>query len=143
MSFGSMRMALLMCALALMPAALRAQPADEVASLNQTATPQPSPSNLDVPIGEIAAASGGCAILDKDFPGLRTNAMYSFAKSMTLHDIAAMSHGKITPAMLAQAQADLSTLHFQPVATVQQADDSDLDRLPTGGQASLTASYPK
>ncbi len=144
MSSGSMRMALLMCALALMPAALRAQPAADVAAPKQDAAPEPSISALDVPIAEIAASSGGCAILDKDFPGLRTHAMYDFAKTMTLHEIAALSHGRITPAMLARAQTDLSAFHFKPVAqNVQQTDDSDLDLMPSGSQASLSSSYPK
>jgi len=83
-----------MSALALMPAA--AQPATEVASLKQAAAPEPSNSTLDIPIEEIAASPGGCAILDKDFPGLRTHPMYGFAKVMTLNQITAMSHGEIT-----------------------------------------------
>ena len=141
MSFRSMRMALLMSALALMPAA--AQPAKEVASLKQAAAPEPSNSTLDIPIEEIAASPGGCAILDKDFPGLRTHPMYGFAKVMTLNQITAMSHGEITPDMLAQAQTDLSALSFKPVASVQQTDALDLDPVPTGSQASLSASYPK
>ena len=145
MSCGSMRMALLMCALALMPAAMRAQPANEVASLNlaHPGAPAPSNSTLDVPIREIAASLGGCAVLDKDFPGLRTNAMYGFAKSMTLNQIAALSHGKITPDMLAQARTDLSALPAGPAAAVHQADVEDLNLVPTGSQASLNASYPK
>ena len=56
MSSGSLRMALVMCALALMPAALRAQPANEVASLNQDVAPAPATSTLDVPITDIAAS---------------------------------------------------------------------------------------
>ena len=143
MSSKSMRMALLMSAFALMPAALRAQPANEVASLNQAVAPEPSSSSLDVPIMDIAAFSGGRAILDKDFPGLRTHPMYGFAKVMTLNQITAMSHGEITPDMLAQAQTDLSALSFKPVASVQQTDALDLDPVPTGSQASLGASHQK
>ena len=143
MSCGSMRMALLMCALALMPAAMRAQPANEVASLNPAVAPKPSNSTLDVPIREIAASLSGRAILDKDFPGLRTNSMYGFAKTMTLNQIAALSHGKITPDMLAQARTDLSALTFKPAAAVHQTGDEDLNLAPTGSQASLNTSYPK
>ena len=143
MSFGSMRMALLMCAFALMPAASRAQPTNEVASLNRAVAPAPSNSALDVPIGDIAASLSGRAILDKDFPGLRTNSMYGFAKTMTLNQIAGMSHGRITPAMLAQARTDLSALPLKPDASVHKASVEDLSPAPTGSQASLTASYPK
>ena len=143
MSSGSMRMALLMSALALMPAASRAQPTTQVASLKQDAAPAPSTSALDVPIEDIAASLSGRAILDKDFPGLRTHAMYGFAKVMTLNQIAAMSHGKITPDMLAQARTDLSMLPLKAVASVHQTDDGDLDPVPSGSQASLNASYPK
>ena len=143
MSSGSMRMALLMCAFALMPAAMRAQPTNEVASLNPAVAPKPSNSTLDVPIRDIAATSSGRAILDKDFPGLRTNSMYGFAKTMTLNQIAGMSHGRITPDMLAQARTDLAALPARPVAIVHQTNVEDLSPAPTGSQASLNASYPK
>ena len=144
MSSGSMRMALLMCAVALMPAASRAQPAADVASLEQPAAPQPSKSSLDVPIEVIAASLNGRAVLDRDFPGLRTHVMYGSIKAMTLNQIAAMSHGKITPDMLAQAQTDLAALPYKPVVqSVHQTGDEDLNLAPTGSQASLNASYPK
>jgi len=66
-------------------------------------------SKLDEPIALIAGTAGGCAILDKDFPGLRAHPMYSFFKNMSLHQIAAMSSGRITTDMLSQAQTDLTT----------------------------------
>ena len=144
MSCGSMRMALLMSALALMPAAMRAQPASEVASLNQAVAPAPLNSSLDVPIEAIAASLSGRAVLDKDFPGLCKHPMYAFFKAMTLNDIAAMSHGKITADMLAQARTDLSALPFKPVAqNVSQTDVEDLALVPSGGKASLSASFQK
>jgi hypothetical protein len=65
---------------------------------------------LDEPIRQIADTSGGCAVLDKDFPGLRQHSMYPFFKSMSLNQIAAMSKGQITSDMLAQAKADLTML---------------------------------
>ena len=65
---------------------------------------------LDMPIEQIAAAPKGSAVLDRDFPGLRTHPMYAYFKSMSLNQIAAMSHGQITPAMMTKAQADLSAL---------------------------------
>jgi hypothetical protein len=136
-------MALLMCAFALMPAALRAQPVTQVAALKLVAAPEPPNSTLDAPIMDIAASLSGRAILDKDFPGLRAHAMYGFFKAMTLNQIAAMSHGEITAVMLVQARTDLSALPARPVASVCQTDVEDLDLAPSGGQASLGASYPK
>jgi hypothetical protein len=61
-----------------------------------------------LPIEQIAGSSGGCAILDRDFPGLREHPMYEFFKSMTLNQVASLSHGEITPEMLARAEADLA-----------------------------------
>jgi len=77
----------------------------------------PQDSMLDVPISKIADMDGGCAVLDKDFPGLRKHPMYQFFKNMTLHQIAAMSKGKITPDMLQQAQIDLAAIHGGVVTT--------------------------
>jgi hypothetical protein len=89
-----------------------AQPA-----VQDIATPPPDPatalqppSSLDEPIEQIADTPTGCAVLDKDFPGLRDHPMYPFFKAMTLNQIAAMSGGKITPDMLAQAKTDLTGL---------------------------------
>ncbi|MGA7712316.1 MAG: hypothetical protein WCA81_10470 [Rhizomicrobium sp.] len=144
MSCRAMRMALLMSAFALMPAALQAQPAADVAASEQVAALVSSNSALDVPIEEIAASLSGCAILDKDFPGLRTHAMYVFFKVMTLNQIAALSDGRITPNMLAQARTDLSALPFKFLAqNVHQTDIDDLDLVPPLRQASLSDSHPK
>jgi hypothetical protein len=74
-------------------------------------------SALDEPIEQIADSPGGCAVLDTDFPGLRDHPMYPFFKSLTLNQIAAMSGGKITPDMLAQAKADLAAAPAAPAAT--------------------------
>ena len=71
-------------------------------------------SKLDEPIDRIAGTAHGCAILDKDFPGLRSHPMYGFFKNMSLHQIAAMSRGRITTDMLTQAQTDLTA---QPAGT--------------------------
>jgi hypothetical protein len=70
-----------------------------------------APALLDMPIEKIADMPNGCAVLDKDFPGLRQHPMYSSFKRMSLNQIAAMSKGQITPAMLTQAETDLSTLN--------------------------------
>jgi len=84
------------------------------AALAETGTAPRSP--LDMPIERIAATSDGCAVLDKDFPGLRAHPMYGSFKRMSLNQIAAMSKGQITPQMMTQAQADLSALPTQELA---------------------------
>lgn len=75
-----------------------------------TQQPAAQTSVLDQPIRQIADTSGGCAVLDKDFPGLRQHDMYPFFKSMSLNQIAALSKGQITSDMLAQAKTDLTAL---------------------------------
>jgi hypothetical protein len=59
--------------------------------------------------------------------------MYGFFKSMSLNQIAALSRGKITPDMLAQARTDLATLSFKPVARNDQPVDVE-DPAPPGEQ---------
>jgi hypothetical protein len=82
------------------------------------AAPANPASTLDEPIRQIADTPAGCAVLDKDFPGLRQHAMYDFFKSMTLKQIAALSKGQITQEMLAQAQTDLLALKAASGPTV-------------------------
>ena len=128
-------MALLMAAVALAPVALRAQTVREVAVPKHVAALESLNSTLNIPIEEIAATLAGCAILDKDFPGLRAHAMYQFFKAMSLNQIAAMSHGQITADMLIQARVDLSALPIKVVSRgVPQTDGNDLDFAPPGGQ---------
>jgi hypothetical protein len=67
-----------------------------------------SASALDLPIEKIADSTSGCTVLDRDFPGLREHPMYPYFKSMTLNQIAALSHGQITQEMLAKARTDFS-----------------------------------
>jgi len=135
----SVRIGLLVCALALLPAASPVRPAapsvvvsNAPLSDSALANAASGQSTLDVPIEAIAASPSGCAILDKDFPGLRKHAMYAFFKSMTLHQIAALSHGRMTPDMLAQARNDMSTLTL--AASAPQNDIDDLDPPPLHSQ---------
>jgi hypothetical protein len=66
--------------------------------------------SLDAPIEQIASTPNGCALLDRDFPGMRQHPMYEYFKSMSLNQVAAMSKGQITPAMMKQARLDLASL---------------------------------
>lgn len=127
--------------LALLPAALLAQPAAAAQDVAARAL-QTSISTLDVPIEDIAASVRGCAILDKDFPRLRKHPMYGFFKSMSLNQIAGMSHGEITPDMLAQARTDLAALSLKPALRGDQPVDIE-DPAPPGHQAALSDNAPK
>jgi hypothetical protein len=91
----------------LAPWAAQAQTDTTAATASEAVAPS---ATLDMPIEKIAQTPDGCAVLDKDFPGLREHPMYSSFKRMSLNQIAAMSSGKITPEMMAQASADLSAL---------------------------------
>jgi len=140
MSSSSIRTALAISALALMPLPLWAGAPAQAVPPKHVASLASFHSTLDVPIEEIAASLGGCAILDKDFPGLRTHSMYRMFKTMSLNQIAAMSHGQITADMLAQAQTDLSALPIKVVARgAHQPDGDDLDFVTPGGPGSVLA----
>ena len=109
----------------------------------QPAAMQAAPSPLDLPIETIADSNGGCAVLDKDFPGLRDHPMYPFFKAMTLNQIAAMSKGQITPDMLAQASTDLATLSAAPVTTASSDAPADLAEDPAPASlAAMTVAAP-
>ncbi len=138
MPSSSIQMVLWVSAIALFPAA--AQPVSGTTPKPSTET---SNSTLDVPIEDIAASPNGCAVLDKDFPGLRKHAMYGFFKSMSLHQIAALSKGRLTPDMMAQARTDLSTLSFAVAQPAHQEDIDDLDPAPRHDQVSLGSGHPK
>lgn len=90
------------------PARAQSESVPSRAAAADTAPVQPR-SALDLPIEQIAGLPDGCAILDRDFPGLREHPMYDFFKTMTLNQVAALSKGEITPEMLARAQTDLAT----------------------------------
>ena len=102
------------------------------------AAPQTTPaSSLDEPIRQIADTPAGCAVLDKDFPGLRQHSMYDFFKSMTLNQIAALSKGQITQEMLAQAQTDLLAMKTSGIST-----DALAPAAPIATPAAVAATQP-
>ena len=124
---SSIRMTLVV--VALLPATSCARPAITAPSHAALPATAPTQSALDRPIEIIAASPRGRAILDKDFPGLRNHAMYGFFKSMSLHQIAAMSKGRMTPEMMAQAETDLAKLTFAP-ASARPSGIDDLEPKP-------------
>lgn len=119
-------------------------PVSSLAQTSDAAAPAAA-SPLDMPIETIADSTGGCAVLDKDFPGLRDHPMYPFFKAMTLNQIAAMSKGQITPDMLAQARIDLTTLSAAPVVAASSdapaAADMTEDPAP-GPLVAMTVAAP-
>ena len=62
------------------------------------------------PIETIVANPAGKAVLDKDLPGLTTHEAYEQFKGMTLSQVAPMSQGAITDALLKTVQADLDQI---------------------------------
>jgi hypothetical protein len=63
---------------------------------------------LDTPIADIAADPRGRAVLEKDLPGLCERPEFVMFKSMSLPQLATMSHGKLTQADLNEVRADLA-----------------------------------
>jgi hypothetical protein len=64
---------------------------------------------LNSPIQDIAADPRGRAILQKDLPGLCDRPEFVMFKSMTLTELAGLSHGKLTKADLDEVRSDLAT----------------------------------
>jgi hypothetical protein len=82
-------------------------PAPAAPAADATATAKFS---LDTPIETIVADPAGKAVLDADFPGMTSHAMYDSFKGMSLTALQPMSQGQITDAQLAKAKADLAAL---------------------------------
>ena len=66
--------------------------------------------NIDMPIEALAADPAGKAVLDANFPGMTTHAMYDSFKGMTLTQVQPMSNGNIKDEAVAKAKADLAAL---------------------------------
>ena len=67
--------------------------------------------NLDTPIGEIAAAPAGKAVLDTQLPGLLTHPAYETFKAFSLKALQPYSNGLITDERLAAVEAGLKALN--------------------------------
>ncbi len=94
-------------ALALVSGAAMAQ---TTAPMAPAAAPAAGAMTLDTPIETIAANPAGKAVLDKDLPGLTTHPAYDQFKGMSLKEVAPMSQGAVTDAMLTKVGADLAAL---------------------------------
>ncbi len=67
--------------------------------------------NLDTPIGEIAAAPAGKAVLDQQLPGLLTHPAFETFKAFSLKALQPYSNGLITDERLAAVEAGLKALN--------------------------------
>ncbi len=74
------------------------------------AAPPAAPLSADTTIDALASDPKARAVLDTNFPGLTTHAMYDQFKSMTLSQLQPMSGGKITDEGLAKARAELAAI---------------------------------
>lgn len=108
---------LLCLVLVCMPVAALAQdaaPTQNTAPTQDAAPPQnaaPVESfTRDTPVEKIAADPGGKAVLDRDIPGLLTDAQYPMFKSMSLHQLQVMSGGELSAETVDKAETDLKAL---------------------------------
>jgi hypothetical protein len=71
----------------------------------------PAPGyDLDTPIQAIVADPAGAAVLNRDIPGLLSNAAYSSFKAMSLKQVGALSGGRLTHETLSRTESDLKAL---------------------------------
>ena len=86
-------------------------------ALPASAQDAPAPANAsspaysrDTPVEKLAADPAAAAILNKDLPGLLTDANYSIFKTMTLKQLQAASGGDLSMVDLDKTEADLQAL---------------------------------
>ncbi len=66
--------------------------------------------SVQTPIEKIAADQRGRAVLDRDVPGVMSNPHYVLFSSMSLSQLASLSHGKLSKSKLNKVNADLADL---------------------------------
>ncbi len=108
-----MKLAVLTAALLISSPALAAGDPTPVVTPTAAAPAAAAPAavfSLDTPIETLMADPKAKAVIDADLPGMSTHPMYDSFKSMTLGQLAPMSQGKITDAVLAKVAADLAAI---------------------------------
>jgi hypothetical protein len=93
---------------ALLCFAVSACAADQPSSAS--ASPDTGGYTRDTPVERIAADPAAAAILNKDLPGLLSNAQYSLFKSMSLKQLQAASGGDLSERDVNKTVADLQAL---------------------------------
>ncbi len=92
-------------------AAADAKAEPQTASAPAAATAASPSLSLDTPIGVIAAAPAGKAVLDQHLPGLLTHPAYESFKAFSLKALQPYSNGLITDERLAAVEAALKALN--------------------------------
>jgi hypothetical protein len=104
-----------LAALVLLALPARAQdqpaPATPVAATPVAATPAAPGYSRDTPVEKIAADPEAAAVLNKDLPGLLTDAEYPLFKSMSLKQLQSASGGDLSLEDVDKAVADLQGLY--------------------------------
>jgi hypothetical protein len=75
-----------------------------------TATPTPASYSQDTPIETLASDPAAAAVLNKDLPGLLTDAQYPIFKAMSLKAIQQASGGDLSAEDVNKTVADLQAL---------------------------------
>ena len=99
-----------------LPARAQDQPAPATAPATPVATPvAATPAapgySRDTPVEKIAADPEAAAVLNKDLPGLLTDAEYPLFKSMSLKQLQSASGGDLSLEDVDKAVADLQGLY--------------------------------
>jgi hypothetical protein len=66
--------------------------------------------NLETPIAALAADPKAAAVVDKNIPGLLSNANFDVFKALNLKQVSALSGGKLTKDMLNRTKADFEAM---------------------------------
>lgn len=107
-----------MKSIVLTAALLAVTPALATTPVKPAPTPVPAPVaapavaklSVDLPIEALVADPRSKAVLEANMPGVTTHPMYDSFKAMTLGQLAPMSQGQITDAILAKVTADLAAI---------------------------------
>ena len=95
-----------------LPAQAQDQPASATAPATPVAATPAAPGySRDTPVEKIAADPEAAAVLNKDLPGLLTDAEYPLFKSMSLKQLQSASGGDLSLADVDKAVADLQGLY--------------------------------
>ena len=95
-----------------LPARAQDQPASATAPATPVAATPAAPGySRDTPVEKIAADPEAAAVLNKDLPGLLTDAEYPLFKSMSLKQLQSASGGDLSLEDVDKAVADLQGLY--------------------------------
>jgi hypothetical protein len=99
---------MMFCRTAIVASLLFAAPA--CAQDDKTTSTTATPYGQDTPLETLAADPAAAAIINKDLPGLLTDAQYPMFKSMSLKTLQAASGGDLSKDDVSKTVADLQAL---------------------------------